>query len=621
MDFTPLYPHSSSSSSTVSPDGKYILTSVGDRLVVRSTTSMEVIRSWRCQHSSSEPARNEHPPKKPITSSQPFKPPTSQSSIRSSSNPITTKSRAGIPSFRASTINPITDERKTTRLTCVSFSPNSEHVLALSRHPETSVIYVHSMKSNELTACIEVGAEGVASGERAVKWGPSSDCIMVWSDWGLRITIWPLTSAQPQPLQLHHPKHGPLLGSTFSNTSRYFALICRQPGKTRDHLAICDTLAWTCVSLFDVPTDLIDVNQISWSPCDRYLALIESALFNYRVEIVTPTGVRLGAYSPPMSFVDLNDSMAQSTSHGRSDGHAFSRGTQLTSKERIRRKEKTDASDETSVVDGYLGLGIRHVKWRPGGEYLAIGGWDGKVRILNDITWTPICEIDLNSKPTRQILIEPMGWIERTRAHGIIPFDPVPSSTLANSLTPDFSKPNPSIGVREMQWSSDGELLACRNDAMPLNLFIFSFRSANLGSVPISSASSVTGASVPLKPRVASVIQFELPVKCFEWNPTRNVLVIVTASSALYLWYPTRPDPAMTSMTQLSQLSEWIDGIGIPAKVPFAPVQATWIKDGAALLVTDRTAFCLGFIVPEELLGDRDEPSMIQEDQFSIPEL
>lgn len=535
---------------------------------------------------------------------------------------MTLKSRShGIPSFRTSTINTplLTEERKPTRLSCVSFSPNSEHVVALSRHPETSIIYVHSMNSNELTACIEVGAEGVASGEKALKWGPGSDCIMVWSDWGLRITIWPLTSVQAQPLQLHHPKHGPLLGSTFSNTSRYFALLCRQPGKPRDHVAICDTLAWTCVSLFDVPTDLIDVTQIIWSPCDRYLALIESALFNYRVEIVTPTGVNLGAYSPSMSFVDLSGSTAQSTSHGRSDGHP-SRGTHITSKERNRRKEKAESSDETSVEDGYVGLGIRHVKWRPGGEYLAIGGWDGKVRILNDITWTPICEIDLNSKPTRQILTEPMAWIERTRAHGIIPFDPAPPSTLAGSLTADFSKPNPSIGVREMQWSSDGELLACRNDAMPLNIFIFSFRSANLGAVSISSASSATGASVPLKPRVASVIQFELPVKSFEWNPTRNVLVIVTASSALYLWYPTRPGPAMTSTAQPFQLSEWIDGIGIPAKVPFGPVQATWIKDGDALLVTDRTAFCLGFIVPEELLGDRDEPSMIQEDQFSIPE-
>ncbi|KAH9823126.1 WD40-repeat-containing domain protein [Melampsora americana] len=617
MDFTPLYPHSSSSSSTVSPNGKYILTSVGDRLVVRSTTSMEVIRSWRCQHSF-ESTQKDNQPKKPTIGSQTSKH-SGHPSIRSSSNPLTTKPRTGITSFRASTMNVVTDERKTTRLTCVSFSPNSEHVFALSRHPETSIIFVHSMNSNELTACIEVGAEGVASGERALKWGPGSDCIMVWSDWGLRITIWPLTSPQPQPLQLHHPKHGPLLGSTFSNTSRYFALICRQPGKTRDHVAICDTLAWTCVSLFDVPTDLIDVTQICWSPCDRYLALIESALFNFRVEIVTPTGVRLGAYSPPMCYVDLNGSAAQSASNGQSDSHV-SRGTHMTSKERNGRKEKTDSSDETSVVDGYVGLGIRHVKWRPGGEYLAIGGWDGKVRILNDITWTPICEIDLNSKPTRQLLTEPTGWIERTRAHGIIPFDPAASSNLAAALTPDFSKPNPSIGVREMQWSSDGELLACRNDAMPLNIFIFSFRSGNMGAVSISSASSLNGTSVPLKPRVASVIQFELPVKSYEWNPARNVLVIVTASSALYLWYPTRPGPAMTSTTQPSQLSEWIDGIGIPAKVPFAPVQATWIKDGEGLLVTDKTAFCLGFIVPEELLGDRDEPSMIQEDQFSIPE-
>lgn len=51
-------------------------------------------------------------------------------------------------------------------------------------------------------------------------------------------------------------------------------------------------------------------------------------------------------------------------------------------------------------------------------------------------------------------------------------------------------------------------------------------------------------------------------------------------------------------------------------EVPFEPVTVTWIQDGAALLVNDKTAFCIGFVVPEELLGHRNEASMIQEDKF-----
>ncbi|KAG0148607.1 hypothetical protein CROQUDRAFT_41175 [Cronartium quercuum f. sp. fusiforme G11] len=616
MDFTPLYPHSSSSSSTISPDGQYVLTSVGDRLVLRSTSSMQVVRSWRCQQPS-ESSRNENQPTKPALTSQVAKKPAHPS--RTVSNPIGPNPRAGIPSFRATTVTAATEERRLSRLTCISFSPNSECVVALSRQATTSVIYVHSIHSNDLVACIEVGAEGVAAGEKAVRWGPGNDCLMVWSDWGLRITIWPLTSTQPQPVQLHHPKHGPHLGSTFSSDSHYFALICRQPGQTRDQVAIYDTLGWACVSLFELPADLVDVAHIRWSPCGRYLALVESALFNYRVEIRTPTGVKVGEYLPFKNLIDPPASTTHSSDHGRPDRHGSGR-TQSTLNEKWSKSEKADVTDDRSIIDGYVGLGIRQVKWRPGGEYLAIGGWDGRMRILNDLTWTPICEIDLNARLSTQILSEPLGWIERTRAHGIIPFDSTSPATLTAPLVPDFTKPNPTMGVREMEWSSDGELIGCRNDAMPTTLYVFSFRSTNAGPVSISSGSVFATSTVPLKPRLASIVQFEQPIKSIAWHPTQSILAIVCANSALYLWYASRPEPSLESSTQSSRSAEWIEGIGIPAKVPFAPVLISWIQNGAALLITDKTAFCLGFIVPDELLGDRSEGSRIHEEGFSIPE-
>jgi hypothetical protein len=33
------------------------------------------------------------------------------------------------------------------------------------------------------------------------------------------------------------------------------------------------------------------------------------------------------------------------------------------------------------------GLGIRTIAWAPGGRHLAIGGWDGKVRIIENEGW------------------------------------------------------------------------------------------------------------------------------------------------------------------------------------------------------------------------------------------
>jgi hypothetical protein len=33
------------------------------------------------------------------------------------------------------------------------------------------------------------------------------------------------------------------------------------------------------------------------------------------------------------------------------------------------------------------GLGIRTTAWAPGGRFIAIGGWDGKVRVLESDGW------------------------------------------------------------------------------------------------------------------------------------------------------------------------------------------------------------------------------------------
>lgn len=39
-------------------------------------------------------------------------------------------------------------------------------------------------------------------------------------------------------------------------------------------------------------------------------------------------------------------------------------------------------------------LGVRKVKWSPSGQLLAIGSYDQKVRILNNLTWSVISEYD-----------------------------------------------------------------------------------------------------------------------------------------------------------------------------------------------------------------------------------
>ncbi|OAV99625.1 hypothetical protein PTTG_11729 [Puccinia triticina 1-1 BBBD Race 1] len=601
MDFTPLFPHSSSSSSTVSPNGDYVLTSVGDRLVVRLSQSMEVIRSWRSEQD--HPANPEPKTNRLLSSSSGST--TDKQAVKSSTRSV----QPTIPYLGNASNKPdsgtLQDDRRPPLLTSISFSPNSQYVCALLRQSTTSVVFIYSIEADQLAAQIKIGAEGVASGDKAVRWSPSGNSLMVWSDWNLRVTIWPLSNSQPKPVQLHHPKHGPHIGSALSPTGRYFALICRQPGNFHDHVSIYDTLTWTCASLFQLSAELVDPTHLHWSPCGRYLAIVESALLDYRVELWSPTGSKLGAFVPQPSkqiLTQINPSSTDHRTHHPPQTLHRSHSDSLPSVPPHKRKvsSSTNHPDQETDTSAHVGLGIRHIKWRPGGEYLAVGGWDSKVRILNDLTWTSICEIDLSEiSNAERVLDEPREWIGRTRGHGIIPFEVESISVLPSPLKPDYSKPNPTMGIKEIEWSPKGDYMAVRNDAMPTAVFIFSFRGSNSSSQNAHPDSIQLQSMVPLRPRLSSILHFSSPVRCLQWHPTLTQLVLVCATSAVYSWFPRHPGLSSSS-AETPQPADYCEGIGVPAGIPFNAVSIHWNPTGDIMLISDKATFCLALPVTED---------------------
>ncbi|KAH9462508.1 hypothetical protein MJO28_002716 [Puccinia striiformis f. sp. tritici] len=599
MDFTPLFPHSSSSSSTVSPNGNYVLTSVGDRLVVRLSQSMEVIRSWRSEQ---ELPNNSDPmPKRVLSSSGST---TEKLAAKSSTRSL----QPTIPYLGNATNEPppgtVQDDRRPPVLTSISFSPNSQYVCALLRQSTTSVIFLYSIEADQLAAEIKIGAEGVASGDKAIRWSPSGNSLVVWSDWNLRVTIWPLSNSQPKPVQLHHPKHGPHIGSSFSPTGRYLAMLCRQPGNYHDHIGIYDTLTWTCASLFQLSTELVDPTHLHWSPCGRYLAIVESALLDYRVELWSPTGTQLGFFVPTLPQklnLTINPSSTDHHTHNPPDtlrrSHSDSLPTALPHKRKV--SSQTNHPDQEADTNAHVSLGIRHIKWRPGGEYLAVGGWDSKVRLLNDLTWSSICEIDLSEISSARVLNEPREWIGRTRGHGIIPFEVESINALPSPLNPDYSKPNPTIGIKEIEWSPKGDYMAIRNDTMPNAVYVFAFRGSGSLSHSAPPDSAQPQSTVPLRPRLSSILHFSSPVRCLQWHPSLTQLVIVCATSAVYSWFPARPGLTL-STTNPSQLNDYCEGIGVPAGIPFNATSIQWNTTGDIMLISDKATFCLAFPISDD---------------------
>lgn len=109
----------------------------------------------------------------------------------------------------------------------------------------------------------------------------------------------------------------------------------------------------------------------------------------YRVLILSPLGHLLGDFAP---YVSLTPSPAapSSTKLGTRPSRPFKaapapsapakqpppRGGEPLSQ--VKESAPDRARSERSTA-AYVGLGIRTLEWHPSGEYLAIGGWDGKV--------------------------------------------------------------------------------------------------------------------------------------------------------------------------------------------------------------------------------------------------
>ncbi|KAJ3322604.1 WD repeat-containing protein wrap73 [Blyttiomyces sp. JEL0837] len=194
----------------------------------------------------------------------------------------------------------------------LQWSPNAELILCGSF--KKAAIQVFSLRDPEWTASIDEGAAGLSN----ILWSPDCRHILSFSDFQLRITVWSLVTKEAAYIQ--YPKFSNK-GFCFRRDGRYFALSERKSGK--DTISIYDCDDWTIMKHFPVETS--DLDDISWSPDGRFLAVWDSFL-EYKVIIYHPDGRKVASYS---------------------------------------------AYDS--------GLGIKCVTWSPSAQFLAIGSFDEKV--------------------------------------------------------------------------------------------------------------------------------------------------------------------------------------------------------------------------------------------------
>ncbi|KAJ3304502.1 WD repeat-containing protein wrap73 [Kappamyces sp. JEL0829] len=409
--------------------------------------------------------------------------------------------------------------RESSSLQIVQLYNCSDAIQGLAWSPCSSLLLVYSLKlgliqvfslaedpdgpSADWTCKVDEGLFGLSR----VIWSPSSRHFLSFSDYQLRITIWSLLQASPEGTTkyLQYPKYSDR-GYAFRSDGKYFCMAERIQAK--DYLSIFDTSDWELQKRF--PIDTGDVHDLAWSPDGRFIAVWDSWL-HFKVLLYRPDGRLAGSY--------------------------------------------TAADFDATQPSSSICLGIKKIEWSPSAQFLAVGSFDQKCRLLNHYTWKPLLEFDhprqvsqANIKFYKEIDLAEFGNTKgsKTWSQGRQKLQYEISETPCSlpAVRPDPEKPNPKM-----------------LDSQPLVLWIWDVAQC----------------------RQIAVIQQTTSIKTVQWNPLLpDQLAFCTGNGLIYLW----------------EAGFGCDAVEVPA-VNFNVLDFKWNPDGKSLALLDRDKFCLSFVVDE----------------------
>nr|XP_019050751.1 hypothetical protein I302_01193 [Kwoniella bestiolae CBS 10118]OCF29681.1 hypothetical protein I302_01193 [Kwoniella bestiolae CBS 10118] len=503
-DFSQLY---HASLVRYSPGTTFLATLYQNRIIIRSTASLQIVRTWACHL------------------------PNTASSSRNTEDSL--------------------------KIDYVEWSEDGLHLLVFSSTTKTAWVFgLASEGDGESGKVARIGGQGM-EGLVRVEWGKNGKQVMAWSDHSASLSIYDLSTGQTKVIQ---NSKSPYHCNTYSPDKRYLAIVEKHLGK--EYIGVYDILdSYNLLRHFQLST--IDVQGISWSPCGRYLAAWDSSL-SYSIYIHSPLGPILAHFdhtSPTFSPMST-------------------------------------AEDP--------GLGIRTVTWAPGGRWLALGGWDGKVRILEHEGWRCIGVLSWRSRITEKDTVwrEPRDWVKDTRGRGIIQFDRIQPPTSIPTIRPDLSKPNPNMGVSHISFDRDGALVFVRLESSPNVIHIYTFLKTPGSESP--DISHLTGTI------------FENQIRSAEWCPSGKgrgrKLAVTCKTGAVYLWdeegggWEEEDTDGESESREAGGRGGMMEGVGIPARSEFSASELHWAPDGSSVVIQDKSQFCLLYL--NETESDTADRSM-----------
>lgn len=178
---------------------------------------------------------------------------------------------------------------------------------------------------NEQWTAVVQGVSNNLAKIASVVFGADENEILVFSDFGVKVTIWSLSTSRG--VEVRDPKSG--WSYDIRPRTGHLAILTR--AGAHDTLMLLSSGTHQMVKSTDLPT--VDAQGVKWSPDGRWIAIWDVASCGYKVLVYT------------------------------ADGHLF----------------KTYDGGQT--FDN-ISLGVRSVRWHPQSEFLAVGDFEDGVTLL-----------------------------------------------------------------------------------------------------------------------------------------------------------------------------------------------------------------------------------------------
>ena len=258
-----------------SPDGQLIASIYHDRLTIRSTETNDIVRSWVIVPNAPSQCQSLHW----------FRPP-------------------AVASGKSQRL-----DRDAQRI-----------LLATDQN-----VHLYDVQEPSNTATID-GACGNQGRTAAVDFGYSPNEILIFSDFGVKVTIW--STITSRGVEIKDPK---LAGRGYSYRTQTGHLAILTRPAAHDVLMLLTPTTYMVLESVEIPT--VDAQGIKWSPDGKWLAIWDASSSGYKVLIYT------------------------------ADGHLFR--TYL-------------GGQDTNTI----GLGVKTLEWSPTAGILAIGDYNYCVTLL-----------------------------------------------------------------------------------------------------------------------------------------------------------------------------------------------------------------------------------------------